>query len=73
MLLGEKEPFETRRKGAFRDKEKRSFCYRRKGAFCYKEERKRGKREETELLMKNRKRKKAEKAKTEQHAFTVEK
>ena len=36
-------------------KRKGPFATRGKGAFCYKEERKRGKREQTELLMKSRK------------------
>ena len=62
---------EKAEKELFRDKEKRSFLpLREKELF---ETKRKGSRRRKELLMKNRKRKKAEKAKTEQHAFTVEK
>ena len=67
------------RKGRKRRKKKRSFSRQRIRSFLLHREKalfaikRKASRRRKELLMKNRKRKKAEKAKTEQHAFAVEK
>ena len=61
------------RKGRKRRKKKRSFSRQTIRSFLLQTEKEAREERRNGACVKNRKRKKAEKAKTEQHAFTVEK